>query len=198
MELFLQTLLSRAVAVAQKRKAKTLTGAHLCVSVELCRALLRAERCFAGPPRRKACLVGDDTFDFLKSVVAAAPDLAPASDEASGEGVEGEGDAPPKRKPKPRAPKAQATPGDAQDAAAPPAKRVRKAAAPKAPRAPKPSKPTMDSDWESDQEGPAAPEPPGGATSAPQQAVAETPAEVSLSFAAVEGAAALEEEDYDA
>ena len=56
----------------------------------------------------------------------------------------------------------------------------------------------MDSDWESDQEGPAAPEPPGGATSAPQQAVAETPAEVSLSFAAVEGAAALEEEDYDA
>jgi hypothetical protein len=32
MELFLQTLATKAVAVAQQRKAKTLTASHLCVS----------------------------------------------------------------------------------------------------------------------------------------------------------------------
>ncbi|XP_049328532.1 dr1-associated corepressor isoform X2 [Astyanax mexicanus] len=65
LELFLESLLTKACHVTQSRNAKTMTTSHL-----------------------KQCIELEQQFDFLKDLVAAVPDMQGEGDENHAEGAE--------------------------------------------------------------------------------------------------------------
>jgi hypothetical protein len=64
MELFLQTLATKAVAVAQQRKAKTLTASHLCVRARATLAHARAARSRACRAAARRALLATRCWTF--------------------------------------------------------------------------------------------------------------------------------------
>ncbi len=101
MELFLESLATKAAAEAKKRKSKMLTAAHLCVSANTRVSCVSRSHALAVRVRSKAAVNADSMFDFLKDTVAKAPDLPPAAEGGASDDDAAEG-AKPKRVRKPR------------------------------------------------------------------------------------------------